>query len=342
MKSQVYYKKSLPSLRDIGRLTKGRNFILIFDERLLAFIEFKLWANQFHNKYPVAAGEGLKSIDAFSAHVKKILPMLSGFSPKENIIVSVGGGSVGDFAGFVASVLKRGVGYVHIPSTWLAAVDSAHGGKTALNVGDLKNQIGTFYSAQIIFCVQEILDQQSVENVRSGYGELIKIALIAGGSLYQQMIKMKVFDAKNLWRLLPKAVEAKHAVVKRDPLEITGVRHLLNLGHTLGHAIELEKGLPHGQAVQLGLEFATDWSYRRKILNQKDYDGMRTLYTKNKINHEILLQKSRLHLRLKQDKKALSGDRVRFAFLKKPGRVLIEPVLVDEVVAAACELGWAK
>jgi 3-dehydroquinate synthase len=341
-KTLVKYRATLPTVAELTKASGGKNLILIYDERLASFAPFKNWVNGFAHVYAVRAGESLKRVEDFPIHVKKLLPFMSGFSPRENVIVAVGGGSVGDFAGFMASVLKRGVGYVHLPSTWLAAVDSAHGGKNGLNVEDLKNQVGTFYEAHAIFCVKELLNLQPPQNVRSAYGEVIKMALVSGAALFADLQKLKKLDTESLWKLLPKAVAAKNSVVKTDPKETLGIRQQLNLGHTLGHAFELERLLPHGLAVQIGLEFSTEWSFRRKILKSNDYEKLKLLYAKNKIEPTPPLEAGRLHLILKQDKKALSGNKIRFVFIQKPGRALVKEVLVEEIVRAACDLGWAK
>lgn len=338
----VFFKKNMPSLSEISRVTKGRNFILLFDERLNHFLAFQKWRKSFQHQFAVRAGENLKNIESFAAHATRILPSLSGFAPSENILIAVGGGSVGDFAGFLASVLKRGVGLVSIPSTWLAAVDSAHGGKTGLNVGSLKNQVGTFYPAKAIFCVRELLDWQPSENIQSAYGEVLKISLIDPSGLYKKICRLKSFDAANLWRILPHAIRAKYAIVKRDPFESKGIRHLLNLGHTVGHVYEIEKLLTHGTAVQMGLEFAVEWSYKIKIMNLKNYTDIKKLFAKNKMRPIQPLKSERFQYLLRQDKKMTGGDHLRFVFIRKPGQAIIREIPIAEVTQAALELGWAQ
>lgn len=338
----VNYQASLPAMKDIARAILGENLILIYDERLAGQPQFKKWIQGFHFSYPVRAGENLKQVDDLALHIKRLLPLLSGYAPRQNVIVAAGGGSVGDFAGFMASILKRGVGYVNIPSSWLAAVDSAHGGKTGLNVDQLKNQVGSFYPAQKIYCVKELLFSQPDENVHSAYGEVLKMGLIEGASLFNSLERLKTFDAHNLWKVLPRVVEAKSRIVRKDPNETRGLRHILNFGHTVGHAFEMERLLPHGLAVQIGLQFAVEWSHQLKILKSSYYEHLKKLFAKNQTPLLEPLDKSRFHLHLKQDKKAVSGDRVRFVFLQKPGRTLIQEVKIDEVVSAACQMGWAQ
>src|SRR6185295_5151716 len=114
---------------------------------------FRNWLKKFPCRYGVKSGESLKDLEKFPGHCKAILQMTEKIETRPLQLIAVGGGSVGDFAGFVASTLKRGVPLIHVPSTWLAAIDSTHGGKTALNVAGIKNQIGTFKQAEKIIVV---------------------------------------------------------------------------------------------------------------------------------------------------------------------------------------------
>lgn len=341
MKNTVF-KNQLPTLTELKRATQGLNFVIVYDERLFQYKFFQIWLENFKSQFSVRAGEDLKNIDRLPNFLRQFLPAFSGFAPKESVLVSVGGGSVGDFAGFVASVLKRGVGYVHIPSTWLAAVDSAHGAKNALNIDDYKNQIGTFYEAQKVYCVRELLMVQPLDNVRSAYGEVIKMSLLSKPAFFKKIEKINKFDAASLWRLLPEVIEAKYNIVGRDPFEKKGVRHLLNLGHTLGHALELDQLLPHGIAVQKGLEFAVDWSLKLALLKPEDHRKIKYVLGKNALPKIAPIQRSRMQKILQQDKKTISGDRLRFVFIKKPGIALIQEKKIDEIVFAACELGVAE
>lgn len=339
---QVKFQKKLPLLKELARATGGVNFILLHDERLTNLLPFQTWSPQFTHRVSLRAGESLKNLSDLSNHIEKILPLLSGYSAQENVLVAVGGGSVGDFVGFLASILKRGVRYVNIPSTWLAAVDSAHGGKNGLNVGAFKNQVGTFYEAHAIYCVQEILNLQPQQNVQSAYGEVIKVSLVQKSALYEKLTRLQKLDAASLWRLLPLAVKAKYQIVQRDPYESKGVRQLLNLGHTVGHVFELERKLPHGVAVQMGLQFALEWSWSRKMISDKNFADLQKLLAKNVSAAKSPLSAERFQYLLKQDKKAKSGDSLRFVFVKAPGQAVVQEVKMADVVHAAFEMGWAR
>lgn len=332
MKTKLHFSTKFPAPRRFGSES-----LLIYDSRFDDIPKIRKWVKQFPVKYPVQSGEKLKSIEQLPLHIRKILDKTEGYSRAKIHIVSLGGGSVGDFSGFIASVLKRGVRLSHIPSTWLSAVDSAHGGKTALNVAGFKNQIGTFYSAESVFLIRELLETQGDQRLVEAFGEIVKIALISGGALWKSFENEKYLSAQLYWKNLRALIEAKMKVVRKDPQEKSGLRHVLNLGHTVGHLWEANLKFPHGLAILYGTAFAIEWSLHRKILSSKSYYAIRLSeigsYLPDRLDLKRLLkvttQASRL---LRQDKKISSSGRVRFVFVKAPGQPVIEAVKIDEVL----------
>lgn len=329
---QLSFDSKLPSAK-----TFGKDTLLIYDSYFLR-TKFKKWVDSFPSSYAVKGGESLKSVKAFPAHIQKIVDLTSGLSSRNLTIVVLGGGSVGDFGGFVASILKRGVRLVHIPSTWLAALDSAHGGKTALNVGGYKNQIGTFYPAHQIFMVKEVLFNQPLQRAHESYSELIKIGLLQGGDLWSAVSQLGAPSAEGIWSVLGQAIEAKYRVVAEDPEEQSGFRHILNLGHTVGHIFESVHGLPHGIAVNLGLRFSLNWSLHKKYLDSKVYSDIFSTPTMewllDPVAEGLLNQKffPRYEKALHQDKKKVSSKEVRFIYLSNVGSPLIERVTVGQIL----------
>jgi 3-dehydroquinate synthase len=329
---EVKFLSGLPKI-------EGRSCLVIYDRKLLRHSEAKAWINKFEKSLAVTAGEELKNLDHFPSYVKKILNLVGQASVKDTTLVAVGGGSVGDFVGFLASVLKRGVNLIHIPTTWLSAIDSAHGGKTALNVGNYKNQIGSFYPAQEVLISKKLLSMLPEKELKSAYGELFKVALINGGDLAKQVLELKSLDAASMWRLLPDAVKAKMKIVKSDPFEKKKIRYFLNLGHSFGHALELEHKLPHGEAVLYGTFFALKWSLRKKLLSQRDYEKLTqgALFkpkTKKKLNANTLKKV------LLQDKKSAGDSKLNFVFLEKPGKCRVKKVSLNDLVDEAKNQGW--
>ena len=271
--SQRAYRRDLPiRLKVPADAGRPHRFVVVYDRRLARMPEVRDWLERFPLRYPVSAGEGLKSADRFPRHARRLLAMVPDATRANTTLVGLGGGSVGDFTGFAASVLKRGVGLIHLPTTWLAAIDSAHGGKTALNVDGVKNQLGSFYPADAVVTARSILETLSPTDTLSGLGELIKISVIAGGRLFDGLSTNLPVSPARMWRLLPLAVDAKLRVVDSDPMERSGARRVLNLGHSLGHVLEAHAGLAHGIAVALGLRFAIEWSVERGRLGRDEAD----------------------------------------------------------------------
>lgn len=336
IQSRLYFKSELPTLSDLGA-----EHLIIYDRVLpMKSKVFKQWLRQFRFTYGVQSGEPLKDVHAFPEHISNIVEISKNLSSRKFSIVVVGGGSVGDFGGFVASILKRGVTLVHIPSTWLAAIDSSHGGKTALNVGQTKNQIGTFYPADKIFLVRSLLNGQPEARVFEGFGELVKISLIDGGEFWKKLSRESQLSSELLWKYLKPAIHAKYKIVQKDPQEKSGVRHLLNLGHTLGHVLEVRHQLPHGIAVNYGLQFALLWSQHKKIMSSNDYDQLMAApimaYLLSAARDGLFAGDDR-SLRdtrglLMKDKKKTKSQTLRFVFLRKPGQCVIREVLVDEIL----------
>lgn len=339
MKSSLVFSTSYPSAKDIGD-----EVLVIYDKVLENSKDFKKWLDGFSLKYAVKAGEDLKSVSAFPSHITQIVKLCENSSARKLKILAIGGGSVGDFAGFVASILKRGVGLVHMPSTWLSAIDSAHGGKTALNVAGAKNQIGTFYPAEKIILVKKLLLSQPSVRTFEGFGELLKIALINGGPLWSQVSRESELNADLLWKHLKTAIAAKNKVVSKDPEEKSGYRHILNLGHTVGHVIEADQALPHGVAINYGLDFALRYSREMNVMSEKDYGKLMAMPVM-----EYLLSASRDHMfstkaakikkyrqLLLSDKKKTQTEVLRFVLLKAPGKCVVKEISVDDILNEIC------
>lgn len=346
----LVYHDALPPPQSLGN-----DALLIHDERLLSVepVEVGTWLTQFPLRYSVAAGEGLKDLAAFSSHVEKLLSLASPLAASRMSVIAVGGGSVGDFAGFFASVFRRGVRLVQVPSTWLAALDSAHGGKNALNVAAAKNQIGTFYFPAAIHLVRPLLAAQPAARIDEAFGELAKIAIIdstddkSSPPWIDAMTRSTRSHGDLLWQFLPDAVAAKYRIVRADPFEKKGLRQLLNLGHTVGHILETAHALPHGLAVAQGLRFALAWSLRRGFLSAPDHDHLCTWLEQRFALFDRLPQLSQAKLTphrftelLLQDKKRADEQTIHFVFVRGFGRVFTDRVDVRALVEEAVRQGY--
>ena len=353
-RSVILFEDQLPSLEKLAQtvgVAPGA-LMAIYDRKLTKQGGFETWLKGFSKTYPVAAGEKLKDVDAFPKHLLRIQKILDQDSSRESVcFVSVGGGSVGDFVGFLASVFKRGVKLVHLPTTFLAAIDSAHGGKTALNVGGIKNQIGTFYPAQAVVIVKDALKTLPPRHLRSALGELTKMALLVGKDFLRELDAADDGDEMDLlWRLLPQAIEGKLSIVEKDPHETMGQRKLLNLGHTLGHCLEAAYGIEHGEAVALGLAFALNWSHHRGHLSQENLEnylrcvqrGSRTPAVSDFFKKRRQLSRSGLKKYVIHDKKLVDRDHLSFVFLEKAGRAFVKTVSLESFLTEAERQKWIR
>jgi 3-dehydroquinate synthase len=354
----LIFLKTLPrlvSVRGDARSSRPRataglvpeNCLLIYDRRLERLSsELSTWIKRFPYRYGVVSGEKLKDVKTFARHVQRLSQIAEPLSPRSMCVVAVGGGSVGDFAGFFASIFKRGIRLVMVPSTWLAAIDSAHGGKTALNVANAKNQLGTFYPADSVILSQAILLQQPQARIDDAMAELGKIALIDGGDWVLRLERTRLEGSDLLWSFLKFAISAKMKIVAQDPHESRGLRQVLNLGHTVGHVFEAAWGWSHGKAVAQGLFYALEFSERRGLLKPSETDRALILLSE-KLGLRPELPTRPLSARvfrslLAKDKKKTSRTEVTYIFLRRFGSVIRHPVTIDELLAEARRQGWVS
>ncbi len=204
----------------------------------------------------IGATDENKTLESL-AHVWRALQ--EGGASRHSLLVNVGGGMVTDLGGFAASTFKRGLAYINIPTTLLSQVDASVGGKTGINFGGLKNEIGVFNSARTVILSTDFLRSLDMENLLSGYAEMLKHGLISDYESFMELLRfdLESIDYNLLGSLVAKSVRIKERIVEEDPTE-KGIRKALNLGHTAGHALEslaLERGKPvlHGYAVAWGL-----------------------------------------------------------------------------------------
>lgn len=275
--------------------------------------------------YIVPSGEKAKTFDVY---YDCLTFALNQKLDRHALILALGGGAVGDLAGFVAATYMRGIPFIQIPTTILAH-DSAVGGKVAINHPSGKNMIGAFYQPEAVFYNIDYLNTLPLVERRSGFAEVIKHALISDDSLYIWLIdylfSLQEVSNESLIYLLTKGIEIKGNIVSQDEKE-TGVRAFLNFGHTLGHAIEAEMGygkISHGEAVVIGMHFALKVSSKMLGLSF-NLDAFTNWL--EKLGYELYVPKGlkieRLVDRMKQDKKSI-GQKIRFVLLEKIGKPTI-------------------
>lgn len=258
----------------IAALRPGCKAAVVTDENVarhhLAAAEASLQAAGIgHARIVVPAGEGSKS---FAMLERVCDDLLAAKIERGDLVVALGGGVVGDLAGFAAAIVRRGVDYVQVPTTLLAQVDSSVGGKTAINSRHGKNLIGAFYQPILVVADTALLDTLSAREFRAGYAEVAKYGLLGDAAFFSWLERnwKDVFaGGPAREHAIAVSCRAKAAIVARDERE-TGDRMLLNLGHTFGHAFEAAAGfsdrLLHGEAVSLGMALAFEFSARRGLI----------------------------------------------------------------------------
>jgi shikimate kinase/3-dehydroquinate synthase len=275
----------------------------------------------------VPAGEEQKTLE----QAQEVLRFLAGAgAARDDVVVAVGGGVVGDLAGFCASVYQRGMRWVGIPTTLVAQVDSAYGGKTGVDLPEAKNYVGSYHHPAAVLTDPAVLDTLPPEEAAAGYAEVVKTALIAGGPLWARVREGGAVDDEAIWRCLL----TKLAIVAEDERD-SGRRQVLNLGHTVGHAIEAATGYGryrHGEAVAIGLLAALRLSGRDAL--RKEVEGLlasRGLPARfeGAAVDDVLGYVAR-------DKKR-EGDRVPFVLVEAPGEVTPGHDVEAEQLRAAIE-----
>ena len=268
-------------------------------------------------------------------NVNKILDILlnKNFS-REDCLISVGGGITGDISGFAASLFKRGLKFINIPTTLLSQVDSSIGGKTGVNTKYGKNLIGSFYQPNLVISDIQLLKTLPKREIICGYGEILKHSLIANKDFYNFLKKnnSKVFNLSSpfIEKAIYESCKIKKNVVEKDEKE-KGLRKILNFGHTFAHAYEASLGfskkLNHGEAVILGMKTALNFSLKKNLLNKNDYNSII-----NHINNSNLPSSINKFFKTKDLNKILSfmlkdkknnSDKINLVLLRKIGSPLI-------------------
>jgi 3-dehydroquinate synthase len=265
--------------------------------------------------------------------------MLERGADRRSLLIAFGGGVVGDLGGFVASTFMRGIDYIQVPTTVVAQVDSAIGGKTAVNVGQMKNLVGTFYPPRLVLAEPMVLGSLSDRAFRSGLYEGVKHAILSGPPLFKQFEASlpTLRSGKTLDAILAGAAKVKVEVVSRDERE-AGLRRVLNLGHTFGHALEEAtryRRFLHGEAVGWGMLVATDMAVRLGILDpgiaRRIVRLVRRVGPLPKIRDLDVVSLLRL---LPRDKKAVGG-RIHWVLPERIGKVRVTAEVPTRVAAAA-------
>ncbi len=288
-------------------------------------------------KYAFPNGEEHKTLDT----VKDIYTFLirEGFDRKD-LILALGGGVVGDTAGYAAATFLRGIDYVQVPTTLLAQTDSSIGGKTGVDFDGYKNMVGAFKMPRLVYMNLTALRTLDDRQFFAGFAEVMKHGLIRDAMLYEWLIENMYEicerDLDVLQEMLLRSCSVKKAVVEKDPTE-QGERALLNFGHTIGHAIEKSRNfeLLHGECVALGAVAAAYVSWKRELLSMEEYYEIRDMFVPFQLPISVENIDPQEILRLTKSDKKMEAGQVKFVLLKKIGKAVIDRTVTDDEILAA-------
>lgn len=340
----IVFHSDFSGLRDSISSLKlvGRRFMIITDSNVgkLYLKEcmdcIKPIANTI-TSFTFDAGEGSKNLDTVKELYKKLID--EKFDRKD-LIIALGGGVVGDLAGFVAATYLRGIDFIQLPSSLLAMADSSIGGKTGVDFMDYKNMVGSFHQPKLVYMNLSTLKTLPEREFNSGMSEIIKHGLIKDAEYYlwlsMNLDSIRSLDYDILRQMIIRSTIIKKNVVENDPKE-EGDRALLNFGHTIGHAIEklMNFNLLHGECVAIGMVAASYISYNRAHITKDQFDDIIFWIKAFGLPTAISgLSAEDIYIVTKLDKK-MDSDKIKFIYLSEIGDSIIDTTVTKEEMLEA-------
>lgn len=296
-------------------------------------------------KYVVPAGEENKNLD----EIRKIYKyLIENKFDRKSVLVALGGGVIGDMTGFAAATFLRGIEFVQIPTTLLAQADSSIGGKTGVDLDGYKNMVGAFKMPALVYTNLSTLASLPGRQFASGFAEVMKSALLKDEKFYVWLIdnnyEIRDKNVDFLSEMVYRCDDIKRMIVEKDPFE-KGDRALLNLGHTLGHAIEkfYDFKFLHGECVSLGCVAAAFISWKKEFLSKEEFYEIRDMFVLFGLPISMDLADTAKIIELTKNDKKMDKGTIRFILLKKIGKAFINEDVSDEEMSAALdELNFAE
>ncbi len=317
------------TLQNLGNYIPSENVVLITDKNVKQYYE-----NDFppHPVITIESGEKIKTLDTVRDIYENLVAV---GADRSTFIVGIGGGIVCDIAGFVASTYLRGVRFGFVSSTLLSQVDASVGGKNGVNFKGYKNMVGVFKQPELVICDLNLLNTLPKKEILNGMAEIVKHGAIEDASLFAYLEKHSqkalALDIEVIEKLVYDSIVIKSAIVNQDELE-KGARRKLNFGHTFGHAFEKTTGVPHGQAVSVGMVMAAALSVKRGYLSAEDAGRIKTLLQRIGLSVSIHAEEKRVFDALKKDKKR-KGDHIYFVLLNEIGNAFVDQIPIKELEA---------
>ncbi|OQY55650.1 MAG: 3-dehydroquinate synthase [Desulfobacteraceae bacterium 4572_88] len=279
----------------------------------------------------IGTGETIKTLETVHDIYARLVDIEA---DRSAFIVGIGGGIVCDIAGFVASTYMRGVRFGFVSSTLLSQVDASVGGKNGVNFQGYKNMVGIFNQPEFVICDLELLKTLPEKEIRCGFGEIVKHALIGDAEMFHYLesdyAKAIALDTEAIEKLVWNSVVIKSSVVNQDERE-KGERRKLNFGHTFGHAIEkTSSALLHGEAISAGMVAAAELSEKKGLLRAEETGRIRALLENLRLPTRIEGDRKKIADALRKDKKK-EKDRINFVLLHSIGKAIVEEISIKEL-----------
>lgn len=322
-------------LENLHSYLNRKQAVIITDDNVARFYE-----KDFPKAHVIriGAGEGVKTLETAQRIYQRLIELEA---DRSVFLLGIGGGIVCDVTGFAASTYLRGVRFGYVPTTLLAQVDASVGGKTGVNFMGYKNMVGVFNQPEFVVCDPAVLKTLPRRELASGFAEIVKHAAIADESYFTYLEtnadSALALDPEVLQRVIYDSVVIKADIVSRDETE-KGERRKLNFGHTFGHAVEKTAGIPHGEAVSIGMIVAALLSLNRKLINESDVDRIRQLLVRFNLPVAIQADQAKILDALAKDKKR-EGDGIHFVLLCGIGRAVVEKIGLDELESVVRDIG---
>jgi 3-dehydroquinate synthase len=312
----------------VDELLPETGIVILTDDNVL-----RLYGDRFPDVpvFSVVPGEESKKLSVVEGLAVKLLE--NGID-RSGFILAIGGGVVCDIAGFLASVYMRGIRCGFVSTSLLSQVDASTGGKNGVNLGSTKNMIGTIRQPEFVICDPSILSTLPEDEFLSGLSELIKTAIIGDKDLFEiiehSSKEIMERDIDMLTMLVTQAVNFKSRIVSEDEKE-TGLRRILNFGHTFGHAIELQRGIKHGFAVASGMELASEFSYEMGFISSIENERIISLLRYFNLLEQKYISESDMERLIIHDKKK-SGSSIHFVFTEGIGKATVKKISVSDIL----------
>jgi 3-dehydroquinate synthase len=309
----------------LKEVVDAKNAIIITDENVFAAHtkKFKNW-----NTIVLKTGEEYKVQGTVDSVIEQLIEM---GADRQTTLIGVGGGVITDLTGYIASIYMRGITFGFIPTTLLSLVDASIGGKNGIDVGVYKNMIGAIRQPSFILQDLQFINTLPEAEWQNGFAEIIKHACIKDAPMFRQLqshdLKFYIKKKRETSSLIRRNVFIKTRVVMQDEFE-RGDRKLLNFGHTLGHALENQYELSHGQAISIGMTFSSNLS--QKLIGFKNAERIPTALQQYGLPTYAQYDKDKVINVLKMDKKK-EKNAINFILLEKIGKAVIEKISIDQL-----------